>query len=42
MMAYTAGQTAEAGNPVIEKYAYRGRETGYQTLLNYFKIGVFI
>ena len=42
MMAYTAGQIAEAGKPELEKYLYRGRETGYKMQLNYFKTGVFI
>ena len=29
MMAYIAGQIAEAVNPELEKYVYPGRETGY-------------
>jgi len=41
-MAYIAGQIAEAGNPELKKYVYRCRKTGYKTLINYFKIGVFI
>jgi hypothetical protein len=46
MMAYIAGQIAEAGKPELEKYVYLGREIGreigYKMQQNCFKIGVFI
>jgi len=41
-MTRIAGQIAEAGNPELEKYVYRGRDTGYKVQINYFIIGVFI
>jgi hypothetical protein len=42
MIIYIAGQIAEVGKPELEKYVYRGGETGYNIQLNYFKIGIFI
>jgi len=42
MMAYIADQIAEAGNPELEKYVYRVKDSGYKMQINNFKIGVFI